>query len=129
MKYHSEDHHKYSLKAHLIFVIKYRKKLIQGNLKIKLKEILFKQQTSKFTIEIMETDLDHIHILIDYSPTISVSSIVKKLKQMSTFYIWKYYNLEKYFWKEKTFWSDGYFACSAGDASTEIIKKYIESQG
>jgi putative transposase len=126
MKYHSEDHHKHSLKAHLIFVIKYRKKLIQGNLKIKLKEILFKQQTSKFT---METDLDHIHILIDYSPTISVSSIVKKLKQMSTFYIWKYYNLEKYFWKEKTFWSDGYFACSTGDASTETIKKYIESQG
>ena len=113
----------------MIFVIKYRKKLIQGNLKIKLKEILFKQQTSKFTIEIMETDLDHIHILIDYPPTISVSSIVKKLKQMSTFYIWKYYNLEKYFWKEKTFWSDGYFACSTGDASTETIKKYIESQG
>ena len=41
----------------------------------------------------METDLDHIHILIDYSPTISVSSIVKKLKQMSTFYIWKYYKI------------------------------------
>lgn len=129
MKYHSKDHHKYSLKVHLVFVVKYRKKLIQGNLKIKLKEIFLRQQNTKFAIQTIESDLDHIHILIDYCPTISVSSIVRKLKQMSTFYIWKEYNLTKYFWKEKTFWSDGYFACSTGDASTETIKKYIESQG
>mgnify|MGYP006267641423 FL=1 len=77
----------------------------------------------------METDLDHIHILIDYSPIVSVSSIVRKLKQMSSYYIWKKYNLSSYFWKEYTFWSSGYFACSTGETSTETIKKYIESQG
>jgi len=37
----------------------------------------------------METDLDHIHLLVDYSHTISVSSIVRKLKQMTSYYIWK----------------------------------------
>ena len=129
MKYNKENHHKYSLKVHLVFVVKYRRKILKRTLCEDLKEILFKQQASKFKIEIMETDLDHIHLLVDYSPTISVSSIVRKLKQMSSYYIWKKYNLSSYFWKTHTFWSSGYFACSTGEASTETIKKYIESQG
>jgi putative transposase len=129
MNYIKENHHKYSLKVHLVFVVKYRKKILKGKLCEDLKNILLKQETTKFKIETMETDLDHIHILVDYSPTISVSSIVRKLKQMSSYYIWKKYNLSSYFWKEHTFWSDGYFACSTGEASTETIKKYIKSQG
>jgi len=87
MNYAKEDHHKYSLKVHLIFVVKYRKKILKGNLCKDLKNILLNQQTLKFKIEIMETDLDHIHLLVDYSPTISVSSIVRKLKQMTSYYI------------------------------------------
>lgn len=129
MNYAKEDHHKYSLKVHLIFVVKYRKKILKGNLCKNLKNILLNQQTLKFKIEIMETDLDHIHLLVDYSPTISVSSIVRKLKQMTSYYIWKKYDLSSYFWKEHSFWSNGYFACSIGEASTETIKKYIKSQG
>jgi putative transposase len=129
MNYAKEDHHKYSLKVHLIFVVKYRKKILKGNLCKDLKNILLNQQTLKFKIEIMETDLDHIHLLVDYSPTISVSSIVRKLKQMTSYYIWKKYDLSSYFWKEHSFWSNGYFACSIGEESTETIKKYIKSQG
>ncbi|WP_024773607.1 transposase, partial [Helicobacter pylori] len=37
--------------------------------------------------------------------------------------------LQKHFWKEKTFWTDGFFACSIGEANPEIIKSYIENQG
>jgi len=59
--------------------------------------------------------------------------IVRLLKQISTFRIWRQNNnhllLCKYFWKEKTFWSDGYFSCSVGNVSKNTIKKYIQSQG
>lgn len=77
----------------------------------------------------METDLDHIHLLVEYDPTSSLVSIVRRLKQISTIDVWKKHDLSKFLWKEKTFWSDGYFVCSIGNASAETIKKYIENQG
>ena len=86
---------------------------------------------SKFDIDIMESDKDHIHLLISYSPEISITSIVRRLKQKSTHELWTHYSgfLTKHFWKEHTFWSDGYFVCSIGEANPETIRRYIENQG
>jgi len=82
-------------------------------------------------IEVFESDIDHIHFLIRYIPRLSVTSIVRKLKQESTVAIWKLQKniLSKNFWKEHTFWSDGYFVCSIGEASPETVRQYILSQG
>jgi putative transposase len=84
-----------------------------------------------FDIVTMEVDKDHIHMMIQFPPTLAIVSIVRRLKQISTNQLWKMYghHLKKQFWVEHTFWSDGYFVCSTGDASTDTIKKYIESQG
>ena len=94
-------------------------------------EIILISQTSKFKIEKMEVDRDHLHLLIDSVPDISVTQIVRKLKQKSTISIWKKFPqiLRKQFWKEKTFWTDGYFLSTTGQASEETIRKYIENQG
>ena len=76
----SVNRHKYYLKVHLVFVCKYRKQLLVNNyIDIMVKEI-FKDIESKsnFQIDIMETDTDHIHLLISYLPKISISSIVRK---------------------------------------------------
>ena len=131
--YTSINRHKYYLKVHLVFVCKYRKELLVNNdINVKVKEI-FKDIESKgdFTIDIMQTDKDHIHLLVSYLPKISISSIVRKLKQESTITLWKYFPvyLSKHFWKEYTFWSYGYFACSIGEANPETIRRYIENQG
>jgi putative transposase len=81
--------------------------------------------------EVMETDKDHIHLLLDMEPTVAPVSIVNRLKSISTNRIWKRHEayLKGHFWKERTFWSDGYFVCSTGNASMETIRAYIESQG
>lgn len=131
--YKSKNHSKYSLKVHLVFVVKYRKKLITPEidffLKTKLNQIA---DRSDFEIELMETDKDHIHLLIDYDPKVSVLQIVRRLKQETTYELWKIHEsyLRPHFWRERTFWSDGYFACSIGeDASYETIQEYIRNQG
>ena len=82
-------------------------------------------------IQAMEVDKDHIHLLVDYSPNVSVSQIVRLLKQTTTAKVQFLCNneLRKHFWKQKLFWSSGYFVCSTGDASTETIVKYIAEQG
>jgi putative transposase len=86
---------------------------------------------SNFCIETIEVDEDHIHCLVKSEPKISPLSIIRKLKQESTFNLWRKFDteLKKNFWKERTFWSDGYFCCTIGNASEEVIRKYIESQG
>lgn len=133
-KYHTKSHCKYMIKLHMIFVVKYRKRLLTNGLDEDVKQIMFdlsKLDDSSFTIDTQETDFDHIHMLLDIEPTVSASSICNRLKSMSTDRMWKKHEtfLKTHFWKEHTFWSDGYFVCSTGDASMETIKKYIEEQG
>ena len=82
-------------------------------------------------IRYMETDKDHIHYMIETEPTMSISKIVNLMKSYTTYHIWKRYPqyLRKQFWKEHTFWTDGYFDCSVGNVSEEMLKRYIENQG
>ena len=129
----SKNRHRYLLQYHIIFVCKYRKKLlvskqISNNIKQFSYEIC---QKHKAIIRYMETDKDHINYMIETEPTISVSKIVTLMKSYTTYHIWKRYPyyLKKHFWKGHTFRTDGYFACSVGNVSEETLKKYIENQG
>ena len=131
MDYVSENHSKYLIMCHLIFVCKYRKSLLLKFGSFIKKEFHKIESTSDFKIVEMEVDINHIHILVKYKPKISILQIVRKLKQISTVNIWKSYpeELKTHFWKENTFWSDGYFACSIGNVSKETIERYIRNQG
>lgn len=86
---------------------------------------------SHLDIEVMETNKDHIHMMIRSQPKLSPLQIVRRLKQMSTTAIWKRHEnyLRHVFYKENTFWIDGYFVSSVGNVSQETIRKYIENQG
>ncbi len=131
--YNRGGHCKFSLKVHEIFVSKYRKQIfINKNISDDLKQYFF-ESAKKFKYNIMqiETDKDHIHILLDYHTFDSVSNIVKNLKQYSIYIMWQRYKkyLSKYYWKHQALWSDGYFACSIGQVSQAIIEKYIQNQG
>lgn len=133
MDYDTKNHSKYLLMVHLIFVTKYRKQLLSkyGD---EIKQIFINvAKEQDFEIIEMEVDKDHIHLLIHYCPVQSILDIVRLLKQISTYRIWRQNNndayLAKQFWNNRTFWSDGYFACSVGNVSKDIIVKYIENQG
>lgn len=129
MRYHTKNHSKFLLRFHLIFVVKYRKRLLRDRLGEEVKKIFLDLQTESIRIDTMGIDQDHIHFLIDHDPKISVLQVVRRFKQMSTHRIWTLCDLRHHFWKERTFWSDGYFAYSVGDASTETVRRYIETQG
>lgn len=123
---------RYLLQIHLIFVVKYRKKLLNGSLNDDMLQNLFDiSKKYDFEIKTMNSDIDHLHLLVSMKPSISVSQIVRVLKQESSVYIWKKYKqfLKTHFWKEHTFWSDGYFVTSIGNANEKTIQKYIEEQG
>ena len=98
--YKSKNHSKYSLKAHLIFVVKYRKPLLTSDISCAVKtKFLQIAERSNFDIELVETDKDHIHLLTDYEPKVSILQIVRRLKQESTYTMWQNYKslLKKHF--------------------------------
>ena len=105
-----------------------------GNVEIKKQTQIFVTVSYYFRMQViryMETDKDHIHYMIETESTMSISKIVNLMKSYTTYHIWKRYPdyLRKYFWKEHTFWTDGYFVCSVGNVSEEMLRKYIENQG
>jgi putative transposase len=131
-KYHKKSHCKYLIKIHLVFVTKYRKNIIKGNFRHDLLNILYNISLEKgFIIDVMESDMNHVHILVDIPPQVSVQQVVHQLKQLSTYRLYQIHKeyLKKYYWKENTLFSDGYFSCSTGDVSSEMVRKYIEEQG
>jgi putative transposase len=116
---------------HVIFVCKYRKKVLERidkELKQKIHDI---EKESDFEILEMETDRDHIHLLIKSQPKVSILSIVRKLKQETTNRLWKSHEnyLKRFYWGEKTLWSNGYFASTIGNVSQETAAMYIRNQG
>lgn len=131
-EYISKNHSKFLLKYHIIFVCKYRRKLLHDNLASCLKNILIDvANKSDFRIEVIETDKDHVHLLASAEPKVSPLQIIRRLKQESTARLWKLYpsELRRWFYREHTLWTDGYFVSSIGNVSQETVRKYIENQG
>ena len=131
-EYISKNHSKFLIKYHIILVCKYRKQLLVGAFEYDMKKIMRHiSEMSDFDIEVMETDKDHLHMMVRSEPKLSPLQIVRRLKQMSISAVWKKYRdfLRHNFYKEHTFWTDGYFVSSIGNVSQETIKKYIENQG
>lgn len=120
----------FGLYYHVILTVKYRKKLI-SKYDAFIKRIISQIAANRnFQIEEMESDQDHIHILVSAKPNISPSQIVSVIKQVSTFELWQNYSteLQKEFYKKHIFWSPSYFIYSIGSISKETIERYIENQ-
>ena len=117
---------------HFVFAVKYRKSLLLGSIKKDMINIL-KDVCEKYNyhIDAIQSDINHIHLLLDLPPTSSAVDVVRRLKQISTNQIYQKHRekLKKEFWKRDIFWSSGYFVCSVGDANTATIQKYINEQG
>ena len=119
--------------VHIIVITKYRKNIFTKEDISNSVKHSFCTTAKKYGYSILqiETDKDHVHLLVEYRPNISVSIIARQLKQHSTYYMWKHYSeiLSKHYWERSVLWSDGFFACSIGQVSKETIEKYIQSQG
>ena len=130
--YISGNHSKFLIRYHIILVCKYRKRLLAGKIAEDMKRIVRDiSDRSGFDIEVMESDIDHIHLLVEAAPRLSPLQIVRRIKQMSTWAVWKKHGAElsRQFYRERTFWTDGYFVSSVGNVSQAAVREYIENQG
>jgi len=121
------SHCVYDTKYHLVWAPKYRKWVLQGAIRQRVRE-LFQQiaQHHGFEIEELEVDKDHVHIFISFPPKYSIAKVVAILKAVSAREIREEFpRVKKQLWGGE-FWEDGYFVRTVGDKVTsEVIKKYI----
>ncbi len=116
--------------VHLVFVTKYRRNVFTKTILEELRNI-FSNVCKDFGAELAEFEgaRDHVHLLLNYPPKVSVSKIVNSLKGVSSRLIRKnnYPTVQKALWGN-SLWSPSYFAGTCGGAPLEIIRQYIEQQ-
>jgi putative transposase len=116
--------------VHLVFVTKYRREVFTKAILDDLRAI-FASVCIGFESELVEFDGedDHVHLLVNYPPKVSVSSLVNSLKGVSSRMIRQkqYHSIRNKLWGG-ALWSPSYFAGSCGGAPIAVIRQYIEQQ-
>ncbi len=122
-------HTKTDLKVHLVWVPKYRKRVLVGEVATRVRDII-RQIAAEHELEIIsgKVSSDHVHIFISYRPNKDISDIMKNLKGISSrVLLQEFMHLRRLFWG-RHFWARGYFAVSSGNITDEMIREYIEEQ-
>ena len=117
------------MKVHLVWIPKYRKKVLTGEVAIRVRDLI-RQIAMEHEIEILsgKVSSDHIHVLASYRPHQDVSTIVQWLKGISSrVLLQEFPHLRKKFWG-RHFWARGYLAASTGNLTDEMVQQYIEEQ-
>ena len=125
---HSLAHSKWNCKYHIVFAPKYRRKAMFGEKGREIGAIL--RELCKWKgVNIIEGEIcpDHVHILVEIPPKISVSSFVGYLKGKSSLMIYERWGDLKYKYRNREFWCKGYYVDTVGK-NTQKIKEYIENQ-
>ena len=129
-KYNKGRHSCFSLHLHIVFVTKYRRKIL-GDLHLQSLENTLKELCLGFDAELKEFngEPDHVHLLISTSPkTPSVAKLINSLKATSSRRLRREYNDIAGAFGKNVLWSRSYFAGTCGGAPLEVIKQYIEQQ-
>ena len=124
------NHSVFAIHFHLILVVKYRKKVINDEISLRLKEMFkYIEGNYNITLEEWNHDADHVHILFRSHPNTNISKFINAYKSASSRLIKKEYPSIRTNLYKDAFWSQSFCLISTGGANIEIIKKYIESQG
>ena len=122
-------HTKTDLKVHLIWIPKYRKRALTGQVAIRTRDLL-RQIALEHEIDIItgKVSSDHVHMFISYPPTQNVSKIMQWLKGISSrILLSEFSHLRRQFWG-RHLWARGYLAVSSGNITDEMIHQYIQEQ-
>jgi putative transposase len=128
--YRKSSHTVYDLKYHIVWITKYRKPILQGEIAVRARELIREICKSK-EMEIIKGHVskDHVHIFVSVPPHISVSQLVQSLKgKSSRKLMMEFKGLSRAFWG-RHMWARGYFVASSGNVTDEVIMQYIENQG
>ena len=129
-RYISGAQTKHRLRYQIVWIPKYRKRVLRGKIVVRLKRLLREaSEVNEWRIDELSIQEDHVHIMIQTKPRDSVAEVIQVLKGGTSRVLRKEFpELEEFLWGD-SFWADGYFAETVGKIDVEVVKRYIRQQG
>ena len=126
LEYTRDEHRIHLIVYHLIWCTKRRKQVLVNNIKEECEQLI-KEKCEQNAWQVLELAVqpDHVHLFVRAFPTIPAYDIIKECKGITSYVLRNKYKELK---KIPCLWTKTYFASTAGNVSSEIIKKYIEAQ-
>ena len=128
-KYKSNHNLVYHCVYHVIWCPKYRRRVLTGQIEIRLKEIIT-ITCQELRCEVLELEVmpDHVHLLVECDPQFGINQLVKRLKGRSSRLLRQEFPELSYSKKMPTLWTNSYFVSTVGGAPLAVIKQYIANQ-
>ncbi len=127
----SASHAVYRIRLHIVFVTKYRRKVLTKEILDYLKGI-FSDILKAWRCSLIEFDgeEDHVHLLIDVHPALNISTLINNLKSASSKRLRGLFprHIKKFYWKP-VLWHRAYYVSSVGNVSLDVVRRYIDQQG
>ena len=127
--YWSGAHTTHRLRVHLVWVPKYRRRVLEGPVAARL-EALVRQaaDVNRWQVHALAVQPDHVHLLLQIRPPESVAAVAQRLKGGTSRVLRaEFPDLEEFLWGE-SFWADGYFAENVGQVEEAVVSQYIRDQ-
>ena len=122
-------HSVFAIHLHLVWITKYRKQALSYDIRLKCRDIL-REICRANDVEIIKGHVasDHIHLFVSIPPQVTISRLIQKLKGKSSFKLLHMFeSLRRQYWG-RHLWARGYFCCSSGNVTDEVIEQYIAQQ-
>jgi putative transposase len=128
-QYRHGSHTVYQCHYHFVFIPKYRKPVLRGEVAIRLRDLV-REICKSYDIEIIQGHVrpDHVHLLLSVPLTMSPSRVMNAIKGKSANRLLRdFRTLNRQFWG-RHLWARGYFCATSGNVTDEVLKKYIHDQ-
>jgi putative transposase len=128
-EYRHGAHTVYEIHLHLVWITKYRRPALAGEVGQRVRDLI-REICGQHDVLIIKGHIakDHLHLFISIPPQVTISRLVQALKGKTAYKLLQEFpHLRKKFWGQHL-WARGYFCCSSGNVTDEVIKQYIEDQ-
>ncbi len=129
-KYRSSHRSVFNLTVHMVFVTKYRRKVIDAQMLAELKSV-FESVLKAWNCQLIEFngEADHCHLIVSFPPQKRLSDLVGNLKATASKTMWRKFEskLSKTY-RQKVFWTSSYFIASCGGVTIDTLRKYVQNQ-
>jgi len=127
--YRKTSHTTYDCKYHIVWITKYRKKVLGGEVGKRVRELV-REICNRNDVEILKGHVskDHVHLFVSVPPHLAISKLLQYLKGKSSYKLMQENKqLSRVFWG-RHLWARGYFVATSGNITDEVILEYIKNQ-
>ena len=124
--YRKNSHTVSRMSAHIVWVTKYRYHVLKGDIQQRCRDLIIQICNSE-NVQILKgvVSKDHVHMHVEYPPSLSISILVKKLKGRTSHHLQMEFPELKKYWGQH-FWAVGYGVWSTGNITDEMVQEYLE---